>query len=211
AQLKVSSPNAAPLYTRSSGQADPKVTVKPSEVGDRWLDVSMHDKQPLNDKLSGLVLEYRIIQLYSRDVGKREAKLMFDVGQGTQDLGFRNELNVLFTCEPAVEVTLEILDEDGSQATGHFVVRDSQGRVYPSLARRLAPDFFFHNQIYRHSGESIMLPPGEYQVTYGRGPEYRELQREITVPATISHKESFPLKRWIKLADFGWYSGDHHV
>ena len=42
-----------------------------------------------------------MLELYSRDTGKREAKLAFDVGQGTQDLGFRNELNVLFDCEPA--------------------------------------------------------------------------------------------------------------
>src|SRR6185295_9689481 len=161
AQLKVSSPNAAPLYTRSSGQADPKVTVKPSEVGDRWLDVSMHDKQPLNDKLSGLVLEYRIIQLYSRDVGKREAKLTFDVGQGTQDLGFRNELNVLFQCEPAVRVALDVIDDNGQPTTGQFVFRDSRCRVYPARSRRMAPDLFFHDQIYRHSGEVVLLPPGK--------------------------------------------------
>ncbi len=211
APLRVSSPNAAPLVKRSTGSADPKITIKPNEVGDRWLDVAMLDGQPLNKALSGLPLEYRIIELYSRDVGRREAKLMFDVGQGTQDLGFRNEINVLFNCEPAVEVTLEILDVDGKPTTGHFVVRDLKGRVYPSMSRRLAPDFFFHEQIYRHSGESVMLPPGKYHVTYGRGPEYRVLTQDISVPDSVSHKETFQLKRWIKLADQGWFSGDHHI
>jgi hypothetical protein len=161
--------------------------------------------------LSGLPLEYRMIELYSRDVGRREAKLVFDVGQGTQDLGFRNEVNLLFHCEPAVEVTLEILDENGKPTTAHFVIRDAKGRVYPSMARRLAPDFFFHEQIYRHSGESVMLPPGKYQVVYGRGPEYRVLQTTFDVPASVSHKERIQLARWIKLADHGWYSGDHHI
>ena len=171
----------------------------------------MLDGQPLNKTLSGLPLEYRLIELYSRDVGRREAKLTFDVGQGTQDLGFRNEINVLFHCEPAVEVTLEVLDDDGRPTTGHFVFRDSKDRVYPSMARRLAPDLFFHEQVYRHSGESVMLPPGKYHVTYGRGPEYRVLETDITVPDSVSHKESFHLKRWIHLADFGWFSGDHHI
>jgi hypothetical protein len=156
-------------------------------------------------------LEYRIVELYSRDVGRREAKLVFDVGQGTQDLGFRNEVNLLFNCEPAVEVTLEILDDDGKPTTGHFVIRDSKSRVYPSMSRRLAPDFFFHEQIYRHSGESVVLPPGKYQVSYGRGPEYRVLEKEITVPDSVSHKETFKLARWIKMADHGWFSGDHHI
>jgi hypothetical protein len=211
APLACASPNAAPLYKRSSGSPDPEIAVKPNEVGDRWMDVSMFNKQPLNEPLSGLKLEYRIIEIYSRDVGKREAKLMFDVGQGTQDLGFRNEINVLFDCAPSVEVVLDVIDDDGAPTTGQFTIRDQQGRIYPSRSRRLAPDFFFHDQIYRHSGESVMLPPGEYDVTYTRGPEYLIETRRIKVPASASHKEVFRLKRWIKLADHGWYSGDHHV
>lgn len=211
APLACSSPNAAPLHKRSTSSPEPPLSVKPGDVGDRWLDLNMFGKQPLNPELSGLPLEYRIIELYSRDVGKREAKLMFDVGQGTQDLGFRNEINLLFNCEPAVEVAVDIIDDDGSPTTGQFVIRDSQNRIYPSRSRRLAPDLFFHDQVYRHSGESIMLPPGTYDVTYTRGPEYRVQQRKIHVPDARSHKETFRLKRWIKLTDYGWYSGDHHV
>jgi hypothetical protein len=211
APLACTSPNAAPLVKRSTGSPDPVVEIKPTDVGDRWLDLSLFKGQPLVEQLSGLEVEYRILELYSRDVGKREARLMFDVGQGTQDLGFRNELNVLFQCEPAVEVVLEVLDDGGEPTTGQFIFRDLQGRVYPSQSRRLAPDLFFHAQVYRHSGESVMLPPGEYDVTYTRGPEYRIETRRIEVPHVVSHKESFQLQRWIKLADHHWYSGDHHV
>jgi hypothetical protein len=156
-------------------------------------------------------LEYRIIQLYSRDKGKREAAIGFDVGQGTQDIGFRNEVAILFECEPAVRVKLSVLDDDGKPTMGQFVFRDTQGRVYPSRSRRLAPDLFFHDQIYRADGEEVLLPPGQYQVSYSRGPEYLVLKKSVTVPAAAEHRESFRLKRWIKLADRGWYSGDHHV
>jgi hypothetical protein len=213
AKMRLESPNAAPVFKRSSGSPDPAPAIKPAEVSERWLDVDVYDRQPLAGRLSGLKLEYRVVQLYSRDAGKREAKLMFDVGQGTQDLGFRNEINVLFDCQPAVKVELEVLDADGkTPTTGQFVFRDGNGRVYPAQGRRLAPDFFFHAQVYRHSGEPILLPPGVYDVSYGRGPEYRNLNRKITVPAgRESHKESFKLERWIKLADKGWYSGDHHI
>ena len=48
---------------------------------------------------------------------------------------------------------LEVLDDDGKPTTGQFVFRDAQGRVYPARSRRLAPDFFFHDQIYRADGE----------------------------------------------------------
>jgi len=171
----------------------------------------MHDKQPLNERLSGLELEYRIIELFSRDRGRREAKLMFDVGQGTQDLGFRNEVNVLFDCQPSVEVELEVLDHDGKPTMGQFTIRDDRGRIYPARARRLAPDFFFHDQIYRRHGETLLLPSGKYHVSYTRGPEYRVLERDIEVPAGNHHKERFRLQRWINLAEAGWFSGDHHV
>lgn len=211
AALWASSPNAAPQVVPSSGKPNAAAAISPAELADRWLDLAMFDQQPLNANLSGLALEYRIIELYSRDAGRREAKLAFDVGQGTQDLGFRNEVNLLFDCRPAVKVVLDLVDEQGRPTTGQFVFRDRRGRVYPSRARRLAPDFFFHDQVYRASGESVPLPPGEFEVSYTRGPEYRVLKREISVPDRGEHRERFQLQRWIKMADLGWYSGDHHV
>lgn len=211
AGLRATSPNSAPLYSRSTGSPAPKPTVKPEDVPDRWLELMTFDQQPLNKALSGLALEYRIVQLYSRVSGKREAKLVFDVGQGTQDLGFRSELNILFEIEPAVKVKLDVLDDDGAPAMASFVVKDLQGRVYPSRSRRLEPDLFFHDQVYRHDGEELLLPPGKYEVAYTRGPEYFILKKTIIVPDKEEHRESFRLKRWINLASEGWYSGDHHV
>jgi hypothetical protein len=211
APLKATSPNAEPLYTRSSNKPAPPPTIKVSDVPNRWMDIMTFDQQPLVAKLAGLSLEYRIVQIYSRDKGKREATIGFNVGQGTQDVGFRNEIAVLFECEPAVRVKLSVLDDDGKPATGQFTFRDKLNRVYPAQSRRLAPDFFFHAQIYRADGEDVLLPPGQYEVTYNRGPEYHVLKKSITVPAAAEHAESFRLKRWIKLTDLAWYSGDHHV
>ncbi|MEZ6113528.1 MAG: CehA/McbA family metallohydrolase [Pirellulaceae bacterium] len=211
AKLNVTSPNAAPLHKRSTGDKNPPTAIQPADVVNRWMDVATFDDKPLLPTLSGLDLEYRIVSLYSRDAGKREATLAFDVGQGTQDLGFRNELPVLFTSAPAVKVRLDVLDDDGQPTMGQFVFRDPNGRVYPARSRRLAPDFFFHDQIYRQNGEEVLLPPGDYEVTYTRGPEYRVLKRTVTVPNAAEHRESFRLARWIKMTDHGWYSGDHHV
>ena len=211
APLRATSPNAEPLHKRSTSSPAPQPSVTLADVPVRWLDLMTFDAQPLNKSLSGIDVEYRIVQLYSRDRGKREAKLAFDVGQGTQDLGFRSEINILFECEPAVRVKLDVLDDDGKPTVGHFVFRDKQNRVYPARSRRLAPDFFFHDQVYRAAGEEVLLPPGEYDVAYGRGPEYHVLKRTINVPDSKEHSESFRLKRWIKLTDHDWYSGDHHV
>ena len=214
-ELKIESPNAAPVYQKGRGarqkpRTDEKL-VNPSDVPNRWLDLSLLTREPLKPRLSGLPVEYRVALLYSRDAGKREASLAFNIGQGTQDIGFRNSVPILFDCQPAVDVTLNIKDTDGSETTAGFVIRDTQGRVYPNPARRLAPDFFFHQQVYRHSGESVTLPPGKYSITVNRGPEYLPQRLTVTVPNSKEHAIDIQLKRWIHVAKRKWYSGDHHV
>ncbi|MEO8662636.1 MAG: CehA/McbA family metallohydrolase [Bryobacteraceae bacterium] len=197
--LIVDSPNAGQLANSSQGSIDR-----------RWLAIQTFDKQPLRPRLSGLEVEYRILQIFSRDAGKREAKLAFSVGQGSQDLGFRSEIDILFTAVAATKVMLRVRDFDDSATTASFLVKDSRGRVYPSQAKRLAPDFFFQPQVYRADGESLSLPPGDYTVDYTRGPEYRKRSQKLHVgsePVTFAIR----LERWIDPAKMGWYSGDHHV
>jgi hypothetical protein len=65
--------------------------------------------------------------------------------------------------------------------------------------------------VYRADGESVRLPVGEYAVTYTRGPEYQVLKRDINVPQAEAHAERFQLRRWINMADHGWFSSDHHI
>ncbi|MCG6157758.1 CehA/McbA family metallohydrolase [Rubinisphaera margarita] len=214
--LIVESPQAQPVYQKGHGarQSPQKEAdlVTAAEAQLRFLDVALFAKQPLKPRLSGLGLEYRILQLYSRDAGPREATLSFHVGQGTQDLGFRGEVPILFQCQPAVKVTFEVRDVDGEPTMAAFEIYDALGRVYPNPARRLAPDFFFHNQIYREEGEHVFLPPGEYDIKVTRGPEYRVQQRKLTVAEDQPEQTArFELERWIHPAARHWYSGDHHV
>jgi hypothetical protein len=212
APLVCSSPQAEPMVRRSSSSPNPKLLITPADSARRWLDISTVTSQPMTKTLSGLAVEYRIVQLYSRDAGEREATLSMHVGQGTQDLGFRSELPILFHCRRSVEVPLSIRDEDGQATTCSLLIRDSLGRVYPNPSKRLAPDFFFHEQVYRSDGESVLLAPGHYYITAYRGPEYNELHLECdvlenTTPAPISIR----LQRWIHMSKLGWFSGDHHV
>lgn len=211
AALEVASPNAAPIYRASNASSKPKKTIEPVDVPHRFLDVMIYRNQPMTETLSGLTVEYVILQAYCRDKGKREAMLSFHVGQGTQDIGFRSEVPVLFEAKPAAALTVRIKEADGSPTTGSLLIRDRLKRVYPSPTRRLAPDFFFHPQIYRHDGETVLLPPGEYTVDTTRGPEYRVEERRIVMPEKGDHEETFVLHRWIEPKKLGWWSGDHHV
>jgi hypothetical protein len=222
AALKVESPQAERVFSRGPNgfamNPRPPQTIEPKDIADRWVDLSLFDKPPLMPQLSGLELEYRIIQVYSRDAGKREASIGFNVGQGTQDIGFRNDVPILFTCRPAVDVALHLLDEQGRPTVASLLVRDAQGHVYPSQAKRLAPDFAFHPQIYRADGEHLSLAAGRYTIDCGRGPEYLVEHQTFTVPdAGSDGSDHSPvvltctLRRWIDVAREGWYSGDHHI
>jgi len=194
----------------ASPQAQRVANAPATQTADRWLDLDIFNSQPLLKDLSGLPVEYRVIQLYSRDAGKREARISFNIGQGTQDLGFRSEADVLFNCKPAEEVALKILDEHGLPLTGQLLITDRLGHVFPAMSKRLAPDFFFHQQIYRANGGTLRLPVGSYQVQFARGPESIPETRQLEVKPG-QNEWSFQVRRWIDPARLGWISGDHHI
>jgi hypothetical protein len=215
APLRVSSPQARRVYARGRGDTfsmDPRPpqTIAPRDVEDRWLALDTFDKPPMTPALSGLAVEYRLVQLYGRDAGRREATLAADVGQGSQDIGFRNDAPILFTVRPSVDVTLRVRDEHGQPTVASFVIRDAQGRVHPAPPKRLAPDFAFHPQVYRADGETVRLGEGVYDIEVRRGPEYLPQQHRLMVgrvPGTLD----IALTRWIDLPARGWYPGDHHI
>ena len=256
-QLQVESPNTAtPLYAPSNDpRVDEKKILTQGQVANRFLEMQIYRNPPMLPNLSGLKLEYAILQIYCKDEGQREVEMGFNVGQGTQDIGFRNTINILFNSIPSVKVTLHVKDDDGSPSMASFLITDGIERIlddsvqtignadfrltaaqedlrlslktyrvpqsligiYPLPGRRVAaydeyPDFFFQPQIYRHDGEHVVLPPGKYDVTVDRGPEYIPQKMQLTVPAnTKEFSASFQLKRWLNMSKLGWYCADHHV
>src|SRR6478736_6988058 len=258
-QLQVESPNAAtPLYAPSyEPRVDEKKILTQGQVANRFLEMQIYRNPPMLPNLSGLKLEYAILQIYRKDAGQREVEMGFNVGQGTQDIGFRNTVNILFNSRPSVKVNLDIKDENGSPTMASLLITDGIERVlddtvqtiknagmrltaaqrargitrksfsnnkipptligiYPLPARRIAafdeyPDFFFQPQIYRSDGEHVQLPPGKYNVTISRGPEYISQKTQIVVPGSVKdYSVSFKLQRWINMEKLGWYSADHH-
>ena len=85
----------------------PNLTTSASVVKEtrraRWLTARLAStgKSGALSVLTGARLEYFIVVLSAREAGYREATFAFDVGQGTQDLGFRGECPVLFRCKEA--------------------------------------------------------------------------------------------------------------
>jgi hypothetical protein len=222
AELKVESPHAAPIYKRSSGSPKPSSSIPADAPSQRWMDAELYGKPPLAPRCRASRSSTACCSCIAGTARWRRApswraiqargQAAFSVGQGTQDLGFRSELDVLFTCRTSSDVQLRVRDTDGSPVTASFTIRDAAGRVYPAPAKRLAPDFFFHAQVYRKDGESVRLPAGRYVVEARRGPEYlveeSQLKRARGRRKVTAHVQ---LRRWIDPARAGWVSGDHHI
>ncbi len=257
ARLNAESPNAAPILhvSTSAHRMHPENEITGGELSNRFVELLIYEGRPLSAHLSGLEVEYFLLQLYTKETGKRALELGFNVGQGSQDIGFRNTIDLLFNIEKSVKVLFEVWDENKEATMASFIITDGIDRfadldgmdyrarkarsmhwmegkgkpkieltrpnqllgIYPLPARRLAlkdeyPDFFFQPQIYRTTGEYVYLPPGQYHVQYGRGPEYLDGHKIIEVPDHVdSFTISFNLERWIHMAEMGWYSADHHI
>ena len=208
--LAVQSPNSGRVYVPSGvGAPEPKMELTETQVRERWADMSIYTGSPMRPRLSGLGVEYAILQIYSRDVGQRTATIGFNVGQGSQDIGFRNDIDVLFTILPSHPIRLKVLDENGQPVTAAFLIEDEVKRIYPNISKRLAPDFYFQPQVYRADGDTINLPGGAFKLTVSRGPEYLPEIRRIVLAGP--QEWLFRLVRWIDPSRYGWYSGDHHI
>ena len=121
-------------------------------------------------------LEYRILQLYSRDAGKREAQARASTwGRARRISASAARSIILFTAQPATKVTLRVLDSDDRPTTG-FVPdprrrRTASIRRRPSASRPISP---FSRRSIAPTASIVLLPPGDYTVEYTRGPEYRK-------------------------------------
>lgn len=211
AQLNVESPNSGKVYIQSNGDSAPAMKLTKQESDDRWADISLYQRPPMRRRLSGLGVEYAILEVYGRDAGQRSAKISFNVGQGSQDIGFRNDVTILFTADPSRSILLHVKDENNKPVMASFIIRDRMQRLYPNPVKRLAPDLFFQPQIYRYDGEYVRLPAGYYTIEYHGGPEYRTHTREVSIDTANPPELSFQLERWIDPAKSGWFSGDHHI
>ena len=56
----------------------------------------------------------------------------------------------------------------------------------------------------------VEVPSGKYTITVERGKEYVPLSKEVVVEKAAV-EVTLPIRRWINMAEQGWYSGDVHA
>jgi len=133
AKLQAESANAKPVLHMTSypvlEHTKTEHLLNEGQVANRFIELQMYNNRPLTPNLSGLALEYAVVQIYTKDSGKREAEIGFNIGQGTQDIGFRSNISVLFNILPAVKVKFHLEDHDGSPTMASFTITDGIERV----------------------------------------------------------------------------------
>lgn len=100
-------------------------------------------------------------------------------------------------------------DKDGQWFFAEPTTSDGTAVRYEKPKRANGRSVEMHTTVSAHPF-TVQLPAGNYTVTVERGKEYLPVTKRITVKnAPSTHK--LEMRRWIDMAQRGWYSGDTHV
>src|SRR5207248_5475049 len=75
APVRVESPNSGNVFIVSDSSPAPAAALTTRDVRERWASIPLYDKRPMARRLSGLAVEYVIVEIFSRDSGQRAAQL----------------------------------------------------------------------------------------------------------------------------------------
>jgi len=83
----------APLRLRAFDRAEP------GEQEAEWFSIRIVENSESTAVLSGARTEWKLIELRCREAGTRAVRIAADAGTGTQDLGFRAEVDLVIDVE----------------------------------------------------------------------------------------------------------------
>jgi hypothetical protein len=93
------------IHNEARIQAPLRILAVDHSSGDRqpadWCDVRLIENLVSSSILSGEENEWKLLEMRSDIAGRREVRFEADVGQGTQDLGFRATTDVLLKVKPS--------------------------------------------------------------------------------------------------------------
>lgn len=124
--------------------------------------------------------------------------------------------------EPTVALRGQVIDAGTQQPiAARIYIQSADGKWYfPKSASPDGSAVEYRRQVSPTSLEQhvtlsahpfiVDVPPGKYTITVERGKEYIPLVQTVDVTAQ-SNDVKLPIKRWIDMASFGWYSGDVHA
>ncbi|GAB3246624.1 hypothetical protein GCM10027347_01590 [Larkinella harenae] len=67
------------------------------------------------------------------------------------------------------------------------------------------------SSFYVNGRFQLALPPGTYQLSLSKGPEFLDQHHQIIIQAGRPQKRTYRMARWIDMAARGWYPTDGHI
>ncbi|MDB5241235.1 MAG: hypothetical protein JWP57_1860 [Spirosoma sp.] len=120
-------------------------------------------------------------------------------------------------------VDIRLLDATNNRPTPTRVRLTQNGHVvakWPEEAVAVMYGLWDHEDGYAFQPDSsfyvagrfrLALPPGTYQLSLSKGPEYLRQQHTLVVSAGKALQKTYRLTRWIHMVAKGWYSTDGHI
>ena len=200
-------------YSGPAAERNPKDDPK---IVDRFLELEMFTAPPMTADLSGLQrrIRHRPDLLVRGGQARGDDRLRRRPGEPGSRLPRRGAGAVRRAAGDPGEAERQRLRRQADRRPVHV---HGRGRARLSAAAEAArPGLLLPEADLPADGGIVLLPPGEFTVEYGRGPEYRVKSAEAQVVWSRTGKgkpqtRRCKLERWINPADFGWYSGDHHI
>ena len=139
--LRIASPQAGLVYSRTDVKKD---------FPGRFLQVEMFTASPMTANLSGLKVEYAIALIYSaaRQASEKQPSPSTWTGDAGSRLPWRSTDSLRCQAGHPRQAQRPGLRRQADHGPIHLQ-RPKTGQIYPPQAKRLAPDFFFQQQIYR--------------------------------------------------------------
>ena len=116
----------------------------------------------------------------------------------------------------AGSLSVAILDESATPVAARVYLLNSQNQaMFPNDSPRydkVRPDGVAERHFIARGGRFMLdAPAGVYQLVVERGKEYLPAHREIMIPESGAATHTVRLRRWVNMAEQGWFSGDMHV
>lgn len=188
AKLEAESPNTAPAFHVSTSlpRAKKENEITHGQSANRFAEIALYRNRPLLTHLSGLLLEYAVLQIYCKDAGHREIEIGFNVGQGSQDIGFRNTIPILFNSSKAVKVKFRVRDEDNTPAMASFIISDG--------IEHIAEDSLKREHIFESMGWNLKPAYRSYWAMVENGMPW-SLNKPRKIPARLKGIYPLPSRR----------------
>ena len=188
-RLRISSPQSGPVYAgmaKLSGDRMQQQHLRENENverrTDRFLEVEMFTAPPMTANLSGLEVEYAIALIYRARPGSARRRSGSTSGRARRTSASARKCRCCSTSKPAVAVKLARARPRRHADDRPVSVHRRAGPRLSAAGEAARAGPLLPEADLSRDGEHVLLPPGEFTMFYGRGPEYRWLKRTVTIP-----------------------------